>query len=102
MTELKNKQPKKRFTECEMKEYARQIAHGMNQLHKEWFVHRDIKPDNVFMTKNEEDKYVCKLGDFGTARPVNKNMEFKLEKNENINTTQAGSGFFMSPEMKSD
>jgi serine/threonine protein kinase len=30
---------------------------------------------------------------------VNRNMEFKLEKNENINTTQAGSGFFMSPEM---
>ena len=54
------------------------------------------------MTKDAEDKFICKLGDFGTARPVNKNMEFKLEKNENINTTQAGSGFFMSPEMKND
>ena len=29
-------------------------------------------------------------------------MDFKLEKNENINNTQAGSGFFMSPEMMND
>ena len=30
LTELKNKQPKKRFTECELRSYAKQIANGMN------------------------------------------------------------------------
>ena len=72
----------------------------MNQLHKGLFVHRDIKPDNVFLSVDKDGNIICHLGDFGTARQVNRNMDFELEKNESINNTQAGTADFMSPEMK--
>lgn len=37
------------------------ILQGLGHLHNNFMLHNDIKPDNIFMTKNK----VCKLGDFG-------------------------------------
>ena len=44
----------------------------------------------------------CRLGDYGTARIVNENNDFVPEKIESINQTVAGSGYYMSPEMKAE
>ena len=79
-----------------VKPFLAQIAHSVNEMHRLRLVHRDIKPDNIFITGSPPE---CRLGDFNTAREVDMSNNFKLEVNETINTTVVGSGYFKSPEM---
>ena len=87
------------MNEVQAKKILTHIAISINEMHKIRVVHRDIKPDNI-MLSDETPEAVAKTVDFGTARQVNENNEFVAEKNETINQTVAGSGFYMSPEMK--
>ena len=43
-----------------------QLAQGTAHVHKDGLIHRDLKPDNVFL---QDNKFV-KLGDFGLSREV--------------------------------
>ena len=54
------------------------------------------------MLSDNSQNAIAKTVDFGTARQVNENNEFVAEKNESINQTVAGSGFYMSPEMRQE
>lgn len=67
-------------------EIAFQLARGLQFISKKKVVHRDIKPDNVFI-KKEAGHTVYKLGDFGFA--------VKKEINKDI----VGTPIFMSPEL---
>ena len=92
LTKLKDKQPNKRFTEASAKTLIRQLSYCVNEMHRMKLVHRDIKPDNVFIGGGKP--FEVRLGDLGTARDINESNEFKLEVNESINTTTVGSGHF--------
>jgi serine/threonine protein kinase len=72
--------------EGEALEIAYQLARGLQFIAKKKVVHRDIKPDNVFI-KKEGVYTLYKLGDFGFA--------VKKQMNEEI----VGTPIFMSPEL---
>lgn len=59
--------------EMEALEIAYQLALGLNFIAKKKVVHRDIKPDNIFIKKEGKDT-LYKLGDFGFAvkKQINK------------------------------
>ena len=63
------------------------IGQALEECEAEKIVHRDIKPDNIFINKNG----TFKLGDFGLSRKMNKSASFSLRKS-------AGTPLYMSPE----
>ncbi len=63
-----------------------QIAKGLQFIARNKIVHRDIKPDNIFI-KKVDNHYLFKLGDFG----------FALK--EQLSSQQIGTPVFMSPEI---
>ncbi|PIL27131.1 transporter [Ganoderma sinense ZZ0214-1] len=53
-----------RYEEDEARQYAAQIAISIEALHKRRILHRDIKPDNLFLNSRHD----VVLGDFGLCR----------------------------------
>ena len=64
---------------------AIQVAQGMEAAHKHRIVHRDIKPQNIIISKEGK----VKVTDFGIARAASSNT---------INSTVMGSVHYISPE----
>lgn len=50
-----------------MKCIIKQIINGIEQINKKNIIHRDIKPDNIFLMKNSS----IKIGDFSLSRTIN-------------------------------
>jgi serine/threonine protein kinase len=55
---------KKRLSALQVKSYGLQILKGLEYLHKSRVMHRDLKPQNILVTREG----VIKLADFGLAR----------------------------------
>ena len=64
-----------------------QIVNAVQFLHKNKIVHRDMKPENILLTKD----YIVKIGDFGFSK-FYKSDEDKL-------ATNCGSACYASPEV---
>ncbi|MBL9018160.1 MAG: serine/threonine protein kinase [Myxococcales bacterium] len=57
----------KRIAWREAIEILRGVLHGLKHAHERGVVHRDIKPDNVFLTR-KDGELVVKILDFGIAK----------------------------------
>lgn len=71
------------------RDYLVQIMLGIEYLHHNDIVHRDIKPDNILLQDNRK---LCKIVDFGVSEMFTKPGDDTLNKS-------AGSPAFMSPEL---
>jgi serine/threonine-protein kinase len=69
-----------------------QVAIGLDEAHQRNLIHRDLKPDNLFLCGTREGDIV-KILDFGSAKDKASNKK-KLTQ---LGTT-IGSPFYMSPE----
>jgi serine/threonine protein kinase len=52
----------------------KELSKGLAVLHAKGYIHRDIKPDNIFLADKETRKVV--IGDMGLARKVDENTGF--------------------------
>ena len=79
----------KRLKERDALTITRQVASALKHAHARGFIHRDIKPKNIVMTKSN----VAKLADLGLARAISDKKSAEAEKNKAF-----GTPYYISPE----
>lgn len=72
--------------------YARQMAEGLASAHQNYIIHRDIKPQNIMLTEDDN----IKILDFGIAGLMHQMNEINDEIN--ASDTVIGTPSYMSPE----
>lgn len=75
------------FNESQILDWFTQICLGMKHVHDRKILHRDIKCQNVFLTKQG----IIKLGDFGIARV--------LRHTYDVSRSMVGTPYYLSPEI---
>jgi len=70
-----------------------QVGKVLHRAHSLSIVHRDIKPDNIFITQSDDYDLIVKVLDFGIAKRTAKNGEAVTKTGVVV-----GSPEFMSPE----
>jgi Tol biopolymer transport system component len=78
-------------------DYARQTAEGLAAAHEKLVVHRDVKPDNLFITSDGR----IKILDFGIAKLTRPGADadgLKASFTETLAGTVIGTAGYMSPE----
>jgi serine/threonine-protein kinase len=71
-----------------------QTGHGLAAAHAKGIVHRDMKPENIFVTIGPNNEDVPKLLDFGIAKVAGNDGQNNLTRTGTI----FGTPFYMAPE----
>src|SRR5205823_3981423 len=75
---------------------ARQVAEALGVAHRLGIVHRDIKPDNIILTRDAEGNEIAKVLDFGIAK-LHEATE-QVAANLTMTGLLIGTPRYMSPE----
>lgn len=75
-----------KFNETLIRKFTTQILKGLEYLHSNEIIHRDIKGANVLVDKDGN----CKLADFGSAK--------KIVEEKGHNDSIRGTPYWMAPE----
>ena len=75
-------------------EIFRQLCHALGEAHKNGLVHRDLKPQNLFMARSRRqgEAFTLKILDFGVAKLVQE------QQGEDDGTKPVGTPRWMAPE----
>jgi serine/threonine-protein kinase len=74
-------------------EIMKQACKALSRAHQLGIVHRDVKPENIFLTENDGELLV-KVLDFGIAKHVETDPSFSMT----TTGVTIGSPYYMSPE----
>ena len=85
------KQNDEYFNEDQIINWMIQILLGLNYIHKNGIIHRDIKPQNIYI----QNKHIICIGDFGIAKIANQIQTQTM-------TSIIGTPLYMSPESFSE
>jgi len=69
-----------------------QLAHAVQAVHDAGVVHRDLKPDNVFVRETKKGRFEVKLLDFGLSRSATSDEKLT------VTGTRVGAPYYMAPE----
>lgn len=83
----KMRQKGEHFSEDLIMQWFVQLCLALEYIHKRKILHRDLKSQNIFLTKNN----TIKLGDFGISKV--------LEHTNDQALTVQGTPYYMSPEV---
>jgi serine/threonine-protein kinase len=78
-----------RMDEGDAIEFVRQVAEALQHAHQRGFIHRDIKPKNIMISK----EHTVKLADLGLARAMSDHEAAKAEAGRAY-----GTPYYISPE----
>ena len=73
-------------------EIVKQTAHALARAHTIGVIHRDVKPDNIFLTQDADGRMLVKLLDFGIA-------EVESAEGTYSHCQMAGTPEYMAPEV---
>eukprot|EP00658_Telonema_sp_P-2_P040353 TRINITY_DN28864_c0_g1_i5.p1 TRINITY_DN28864_c0_g1~~TRINITY_DN28864_c0_g1_i5.p1 ORF type:complete len:561 (+),score=99.64 TRINITY_DN28864_c0_g1_i5:62-1744(+) len=76
------------FSEEQILKWFVQMVMALKYVHKERILHRDLKTQNIFLTR---DSKVIKLGDFGISKVLDGTLDMAK--------TVIGTPYYMSPEL---
>lgn len=80
--------------------FLKQILDGLKYIHDNGIMHRDLNPNNIFLTESE----IIKIGDFGSSRQTAVYCSDEADNDEVCRkrlTTYIGTTIYCAPELKS-
>ena len=98
MGSLESTMKKSVFTPELKMRYAKDMCVGMEYLHSQHIIHRDLKLANVLVVSTDPNSStaVCKISDFGTAKEVDLSMSMSMTMTQ---TANMGTPLYMAPEV---
>ncbi|CAD8146150.1 unnamed protein product [Paramecium pentaurelia] len=75
-----------------------QILEGIIYMHDNLYIHRDLKPQNIFINSKKE----VKIGDLGLCNSIINKRDDDLSYSSSEFTNNVGTPMYMAPEVKED